>query len=79
MTRIELISAIVVVTHDTDDLAQTHQAYRPALARLGRPLEFIYVIDGPMPRAVQSLRGSRQRASRSRSCPSPPRSVSPPR
>ena len=56
MTRIELISAIVVVTRDTDDIAQTHRAYRPALAKLGRPLEFIYVVDGPMPRAVQALR-----------------------
>ena len=51
MTRIELISAIVVVTRDTDDIAQTHRAYRPALAKLGRPLEFVYVVDGPMPRA----------------------------
>jgi glycosyltransferase involved in cell wall biosynthesis len=56
MTRIELISAIVVVTRDTDDLALAHRAYRPALAKLGRPLEFIYVVDGPMPRATQALR-----------------------
>ena len=56
MTRIELISAIVVVTRDTDDIARTHRAYRPALAKLGRPLEFVYVVDGPMPRAVQALR-----------------------
>ena len=31
-------------------------AYRPALAELGRPVEFIYVVDGPMPRAMQALR-----------------------
>jgi hypothetical protein len=52
MTRIEL----VVVSRDTDDLALAHRAYRPALTRLGRPLELIYVLDGPMPRAMQALR-----------------------
>ena len=34
MTRIELISAVIVVTRDGDDIAAAHRAYRPALARL---------------------------------------------
>jgi hypothetical protein len=56
MTRIELISAVVVVTRDSDDIASAYRAYRPALARLGWPVEFIYVVDGPLPRAMQALR-----------------------
>jgi glycosyltransferase involved in cell wall biosynthesis len=56
MTRIELISAVIVVTRDDDDIAAAHRAYRPALARLGRPLEMIYVVDGPLPRTTQALR-----------------------
>ena len=56
MTRIELISAVIVVARDSDDIAAAHRAYRPALARLGRPLEMIYVVDGPQPRAMQALR-----------------------
>ena len=56
MTRIELISAVIVVTRDTATSPRPIAAYRPALARLGRPLEFIYVVDGPLPRATQALR-----------------------
>ena len=56
MMRIELISAVVVVTRDTGDISTAYRSYRPALARLGRPVEFIYVVDGPMPRAMQALR-----------------------
>ena len=56
MIRIELISAVIVVTRDGDDIAAAHRAYRPALARLGRPLEMIYVVDGPLPQTMQALR-----------------------
>src|SRR5918993_4226347 len=56
MMRIELVSVVVPVTEDVDDIAAAHRSYRPALAKLGRPVEFIYVVDGPSPRAMQALR-----------------------
>src|SRR3954447_14433468 len=56
MMRIELISVVVVVTRDTGDIAAAYRSYCPVLGRLGRPIEFIYVVDGQMPRAMQTLR-----------------------
>jgi hypothetical protein len=56
MMRIELISAVIAVTEDVDDIAAAYRSYRSALAGLGKPVEFIYVVDGPMPRAMQALR-----------------------
>jgi Glycosyl transferase family 2 len=56
MMRIELISAVIAVTRDVDDIAAAYHSYRPALTSLGKPVEFIYVVDGPMPRAMQALR-----------------------
>ena len=56
MIRIELISVVVAVTRDVDDIAAVHRQYRPVLAQLGRPVEFIYVLDGPLPKATQALR-----------------------
>ena len=41
MMRIELISVVVVVTRDTGDIAAAYRSYRPVLARLGRPVEYI--------------------------------------
>ena len=57
MMRIELISAVDRRDRATSTTSRRpHRAYRPALAGLGQPVEFIYVIDGPMPRAMQALR-----------------------
>lgn len=56
MMRIELISVVVPITHDRDDVASAYHAYRRALARFGKPVEFIYVLDGPMPQAAKALR-----------------------
>lgn len=56
MLPIELLSVVVPVTHDITEIAQPYQSYRRALAGLGRPVEFIYVLDGPMPQARQVLR-----------------------
>jgi hypothetical protein len=56
MMRIELISAVVAVTEVVDDIAAAYRSYRPALASLGKPVEFIYVVDGPMPKAMEQLR-----------------------
>lgn len=56
MMRIELISVVVAVTRDVDDIAAAYRLYRPELMRLGKPVEYIYVLDGPLPRATQALR-----------------------
>src|SRR5215213_7070633 len=56
MMRIELISAVIAVTEDVDDIAAAYRSYRQALAGLGKPVEFIYVVDGAMPRAMAALR-----------------------
>ena len=56
MLPIELVSIVVPVTHDLSDVAQPYQGYRRALAQLGRPVEFIYVLDGPLPQTAQALR-----------------------
>ncbi|MFO1075232.1 MAG: glycosyltransferase [Geminicoccaceae bacterium] len=58
--RIELISAVVPVDHDQDDVATTFRSYRQSLAALGRPVEFIFVLDGPMPKTMAALRELRQ-------------------
>lgn len=58
--RIELISAVLPVGHDQDDVAATYRNYRRALSGLGRPVEFIYILDGPMPAAMASLRELRR-------------------
>jgi hypothetical protein len=53
MTPAGLITVLVAVTSD-EDLAAGHAVYRAALAPLGRPLEFIYVLDGALPQARRS-------------------------
>lgn len=61
MIPIELISVVVPVVQDLDDVAATYQGYRQALARFKKPLEFIYVLDGPTPRALAALRALKSR------------------
>jgi hypothetical protein len=55
MMRIELISVVVPVTQDLD-VTPAYQSYRRVLAQYGKPVEFIYVLDGLMPQAAQGLR-----------------------
>jgi hypothetical protein len=54
--RIELISVVVPVTRDLDDVTSAYRSYRRVLAPFGKPVEFIYVLDGLMPQATQALR-----------------------
>lgn len=54
--RIELISAVVAVDLDQDGTVDTYRRYREVLAALGKPVEFIYVLDGPMPKTTAALR-----------------------
>ncbi|MEK0085046.1 glycosyltransferase [Benzoatithermus flavus] len=56
MMRIELISVVVPVTQDNGDVVSAYHSYRRVLGRYGKPVEFIYVLDGPMPQAAQALR-----------------------
>lgn len=57
--RIELISAVVPIDVDLDDVATAYHGYRRVLGTLGKPVEFIYVLDGPKPRARAGLRALR--------------------
>ena len=54
--RIELISVVVPVTQDPGDITSAYRSYRRALSELGKPVEFIYVLDGPLPGAMEALR-----------------------
>jgi hypothetical protein len=57
--RIELISAVVPVEQEHDDVASTYRSYRRVLGELGKPVEFIYVLDGPLPKTMAALRALR--------------------
>lgn len=57
--RIELISVVIPVDVDLDDVATAYRSYRQALGGLGKPVEFIYVLDGPKPKAREALRALR--------------------
>lgn len=59
MMPIELISVVVPVTQDCADIEAAYQSYRTVLGSFGKPVEFIYVLDGAMPRAARTLRGLR--------------------
>ncbi len=49
------VSVVCWVGSDPGDLAELHQAYRAELAQTGRTVEFIYVLDGPRPRAQAAV------------------------
>jgi hypothetical protein len=50
------LSAIVVVLTDEPEIAQSYRAYREALDRGGRRVEFIYVLDQSKPKALAELK-----------------------
>lgn len=52
---------VVPVTAEPADIAASLERYRDGLAPLGRPLRFVVVLDGPQPRALESLRALRRR------------------
>jgi glycosyltransferase involved in cell wall biosynthesis len=59
-TQIE-ISAIIPVLRDDSDVEGTFARYKASLARLGRPVELVYVLDGEQPRTLAALKGLRCR------------------
>lgn len=54
------ITVVVPVMHEPPDIALSLRLYREALAPLGRPLRFVTVLDGPLPRAREGLLRLRQ-------------------
>ncbi|MCP1675783.1 glycosyltransferase involved in cell wall biosynthesis [Natronocella acetinitrilica] len=54
------LSVVIVVTSRYDDTETVYGAYRDSLQRLGRRLEFIYVLDGPFDAVKQCLRKLQQ-------------------
>ena len=56
MSTHRMLSIIVPVTEDRDDLAQTHKTYRKSLDGRGWILQFVYVVDGDGTRAINALK-----------------------
>ena len=56
------LSAIVPVLDDAADLRAVHVRYERALAPLAERIDFIYVVDGPLPQALAALRELKRRA-----------------
>ena len=54
------IAVVVPVVHEPPDIALSLRLYGEALAPLGRPLRFVAVLDGPLPRAREGLLRLRQ-------------------
>jgi glycosyltransferase involved in cell wall biosynthesis len=50
------LSVLVPISDRVDDLRRLHRVYTDALALTGRTFELIYVLDGPQPAALASLR-----------------------
>jgi Glycosyl transferase family 2 len=51
-----LISAVVPMFQDRDDVAEVYRAYQAAIAGIGRPYELVYVVDREHRRALAALR-----------------------
>ena len=56
MTTSSLLSVVVPILTDQTALRQLHTTYKSALQAPGRTLQFIYVVDGPLDAALNSLR-----------------------
>lgn len=56
------LSVVVPVFSDAADLGATHARYVRALEPLAERVDFVYVVDGPLPRATAALREIRRRA-----------------
>lgn len=56
MSDVRLLSIVIPVLSDRFDLKATHARYRDALRDTGRPLQFVYVVDGALPESLEALR-----------------------
>ncbi len=54
------LSVLVTVSERPDDLTEVYEQYSRALAAAGMPYEFIFVLDGPWPEALDQLRRLKQ-------------------
>jgi glycosyltransferase involved in cell wall biosynthesis len=52
---IQMVSAIIPLLHDDSGIAEAHRAYKSALARDARQIEFLYVLDRRSHRALAAL------------------------
>ncbi|MEM7022827.1 MAG: glycosyltransferase [Pseudomonadota bacterium] len=50
------LSVVIPVSREEPDLAATHHAYQAVIEGLGQPYEFIYVLEGRLPRTLETLR-----------------------
>ncbi|MGI9499743.1 MAG: hypothetical protein ACR2P3_06875, partial [Geminicoccaceae bacterium] len=51
-----VVSVVVVVLVDEDEIISSYHTYRDALERSGRSVEFIYVLDEGKPKALEGLK-----------------------
>ena len=56
----QTITAVIAVSGRNDAPEALYQTYREGLARQSRPVEFIYVLDGPLPEVRAALRRLQQ-------------------
>lgn len=56
MSKLKQLSVIVPVTKEETDLAQDFLAYRTALAETSDQIDFIYILDGPYPKTLDTLK-----------------------
>lgn len=56
MSRLSQLSVIIPVTKDAADLAEDFLAYRTALTEASDQIEFIYILDGQHPQALNTLK-----------------------
>ena len=56
------LTAVVLVLEDTAELAATHARYAKALEPAAERVDFVYVVDGQLPKALSALRELRRKA-----------------
>jgi hypothetical protein len=57
MTMPDLLSVIVPVTREVPGIEASYALHRDSLRTLGCPLEFLFVVDGPVQRTLDALKG----------------------
>lgn len=60
MTEHKMLSIVVPVLVDQNDIAETHRIYRESLDGRGWILQFIYVVDGERPTVIDELKALKQ-------------------
>ena len=58
-SSLPLLSIIVPVLDDREDIGHTHSIYEKSLENRGYALQFVYVVDGDEPKALRALEAAR--------------------